>query len=275
MIFTLVFASLGCDAPRSSQAPVQDPRYVDTSLAAVAESPRHFDQFHLRVRGVCQLQFEGNTLWVSSESRSAGRLDQAFWLDVGWPVSDTLAAFNGHEVLVETRFDANRTGHMGCCRGTLTDIRAIWRPGFETAAVILRHETRADALDQLEFKTGWVYLGHLEGTGHWYGVPSFQLYLAANPSARPSSQALPERGDYIRLTERSRIHILDYATAGEQRRLEPLFFRGLPAQADETRLWLPAGVVVRVEDVNVRPPVGERRVVSARVADSPSTDRVP
>jgi hypothetical protein len=256
-----------------SQTPVdtiQDPRYANATLASLTRSPGDYDQFHVRVRGVCQIQFEGNTLWVGKVSQSTGRLDDAVWLEVGWPVSDAVAALNGNEVVVEARFDASSKGHMGCCRGSLTDIRAIWRPGLESAAFLPRYETRADALDQLEFKTGWVLLGLVTDDDTWQELPSFQIRPEWSVTAAIPGNGLPRPGDQIRLNERCRIHLLDYATVGEQHRLESPMARGARSQSDETRFWLPAGTFVRVEDVDVHR-AGSSRIVFVRVAPVPGS----
>jgi hypothetical protein len=264
-VLGIVLLSLSYPAcSRARTGSIEDPSYSDTTLGRLTKSPGDYDQFHVRVRGVGQIQFEGTTLWVSDDSRSTGRFDGAVWLDVGRPVSDSVAAFNGQEVIVEGRFDASGKGHMGCCQGTLTDIRAIWQPGLESSAFVPHYETRADALDQLEFKTGWVFLGELADDNRWLSLPSFQL-VPDSSDTRTTSLRPPHPGDRIRLTERLRIHIIDYATAGEQHRLESPMSRGPRDPSDETRLWLPAGAFVQVEELDM-PRAGELRSILARVA---------
>ncbi len=245
-----------------------DSRYRDIDLAKIAQSPQEYDQMLVRVHGVCQIQFEGNVLWVGSDPRGANLLDQAVWLDVGWPVSDDLKAMTGTDVIVEARFDANSHGHMGCCRGTLTDIRAIWRPGFDSSAHVSNYETRVDALEQLKFKTGWIMLGTRGKRG--YGVQMINGWIQTwfefivQPGAR-SPKRIPKSGDRIRLTGRQRIHILDYAVSDERRRLEsPMADGRNRQQRDETRLWLASGSAVQVADVRVAW-AGPMAVVWARV----------
>ena len=233
---------------------IRDSRYRDVSLANVSRSPQDFDQVLVRVQGVAQIQFEGDVLWVSTDARSAGRLDEAIWIDVGWPVSD-LKAMSGTEVIVEARFDAHSHGHMGCCRGTLTDIRAMWRPGHESGAFVPNYETRVDALEQLRFKTGWIPLGTRARNGSgiqtWNGWIQNWFEFAAQPGGRVP-QRIPRSGDRIRLTERLRIHIGDYAINGERNRLQsPQANRRSLSQGDETRLWLAPEAVVQVADVDV------------------------
>jgi hypothetical protein len=218
----------------------------------------------VRVRGIAQFQFEGNVLWVNADARSAGRLDEAIWLDVGWPVRE-LDAMSGAEIIVEARFDAHSQGHMGCCRGTLTDIRAMWRPGDESGAFVPNFETRLDALEQLQFKTGWIAVGTRAKRGSGWIQTWFEF--AAQPRARVP-QRIPKAGDRIRLTERARIHIRDYATNAERNRLESPMANGRSRSPDdETRLWLASEAVVRVADVQV---AGDRlALVWARVVPDP------
>jgi hypothetical protein len=222
------------------------------SLEEVARSPRDFDQVLVRVQGIAQIQYEGNVLWVSTDARSADRLDEAIWLHVGWPVN-SLHAMSGTEVIVEARFDAQSHGHMGCCPGTLTDIRAMWRLGHESDAYVPNYETRLDALEQLQFKTGWIVLGTRARNGSgmqtWNGWVQTVFEFAAQPG---NPRRILRSGDRIRLTERARIHMRDYATNAERHRLEPPMANGRSRSPDdETRLWLASGAVVRVADVQV------------------------
>jgi len=244
---TVCFAGRGQD--------IHDGRYRDVPLEDIVKSPQDFDQLLVRVHGFAQIQFEGHVLWVTSDSRAAGRLDQSVWLDVGWPVTSDLEAMTGTEVIVEARFDARAHGHMSCCPGTLTDIRAMWRPGHESGAHVPHYETRVDALEQLKFKTGWIVLGirarngSAVQTSNGWMQTSFEF--AVQPGAR-GQQRVPRSGDRIRLTERERIHILDYAISAEQRRLQSPMANGRSrSQHDETRLWLAPGAVVQVADIQV------------------------
>ena len=259
VICTLCLAGRGQD--------IHDGRYRDVPLEDVARSPQDFDQVLVRVHGICQIEFEGNVLWVSSDARAARRLDQAVWLDIGWPVSDDLKAMAGTEVVLEGRFDLYSHGHMGCCRGTLTDVRAIWRPGFESSAYVPNYETRPDALEQLRFKTGWIPLGTRakNGSGIETNNGWIQIWFEFVAPPGRGRQRIPKSGDRIRLTDRQRIHILDYATSGEQHRLESPMANGrIRTQRDETRLWLASGAVLQIADIQVAW-AGPMAIVWARV----------
>jgi len=224
-------------------------------LSDVLKDPRHFDEEHVRVVGYATLEFEGNRLSVNGPRDEPG---QAVWLEVGWPIPPELLPMNGKVVEVEARFDADSNGHMGLFRGALVDIRAIWIPGREADGWVPNHETRMDALEQLDHRTGWIPLGTLREKS-W-----IQTWFDPVKARTGESQfLLPKPGDRIRLSQRMRIHLLDYRTAGEQHRLEDPGARPR-SQSDETRLWLPAGALVEVADVRAHY-VGSIGVVWARV----------
>ena len=264
----LVVALSGLTAVGAAAASGQataDSRYQDVSLADLVKRPRDFDQSLVRVAGVARFEFEEMTLWVAPQAMIDGMLDQAVWLDVGWPVSKTLNRMNRVSVIVEAKFDADRLGYVGCCRGTLTDIHSVSQPGFETEACVLNYETRLDALEQLESHTGWIDLGIRHGNAWTEATFTF-----AAGSSGTSDKRLPKPGDVIRVVDRQRIYIFDHATSGERYRLRfPLANGRHRAQRDETRLWLAPGAVVQVADVQTAR-VASATIVWARVVPSAS-----
>jgi hypothetical protein len=150
-----------------------------------------------------------------------------------------LQALDATLVVVEARFDADERGHGGQFPGTLTDVRALWRPGHESEAFVLNYETRSDALEQLKFKTAWVFLGFLDAEG---------LLSPGDGSTVPLS--MPQKGDRLRVSRRLRLHIVDYGKSGEARRMEAPFMQSTD---DGTRLWIAPGTLVQVEEVRVSP----------------------
>jgi hypothetical protein len=57
-------------------------------------------------------------------------------------------------------------------------------------------------------------------------------------------------GETIRFSNRARLHIVNYGTTGEARRLESPVAAGPRDRSDETRFWLAPGAVVQVADVH-------------------------
>jgi hypothetical protein len=122
---------------------------------------------------------------------------------------------------------------------------------------LLNHETRADALEQLEFRTGWITLGTRIRNGYRHGnqvnsgwIQTWFEFLA--PPRASGEKRIPKTGDRIRLTDRLRVDITDYAITGERRRLtSPMADGRSHAQRDETRFWLASGAAVQLADVQV------------------------
>jgi len=181
--------------------------------------------------------------------------DRKVWLELDWPLPNVLASMNAEQVVVEARFDSRQHGHMACCRGTLIDIHAMWQQGFESNAYVPNHETRIDALEHLQFKTGWIFLGvqamkkaPFRTTNGW--IQTWFEFITQTGASGPTR--IPKPGERIRMTERIRIHIRDYASSGELHRLEgPMAHGRSSSHQDETRLWLPPDAVVQIADVDV------------------------
>jgi hypothetical protein len=81
----------------------------------------------LRVTGWCRVEFEGNSLYPSSEAMTGRREKEAVWLTFGWPVSKETLALNGAYVAVEGRFNIHHTRYDGAFAGAIEDIRRIER----------------------------------------------------------------------------------------------------------------------------------------------------
>src|SRR5207244_7285526 len=92
--------------PRVVPPAIVESRYDDVLFENLAGSLSTHHTKLVRVVGVCQIQFEGNVLWLSDQAKADGRLDEAIWLDVGWPPTPEVQALNGQRVVVEAQFDA-------------------------------------------------------------------------------------------------------------------------------------------------------------------------
>jgi hypothetical protein len=254
-----VLICAGCSAtrPRSiALSPSIGRHYDEVSLDELLQHPRRFDGDWVRVRGIASLRYEGTSLWIGrvggTDARDYGR---SVWLSVGWPLPASVLAFNGTTVIVEARFNANEHGHMGLYPGTLGDIRAMWQPGRESAAYVLNRETRPDALEQLEFKTGWVLLGILDEDGR----------VDAADGSSPGH--LPDVGARMRLCRNSALYIVAYARDGEARRMEAPTDATLDSR---TRLAVAAGTLVHVDEIHVSE---ETEKVWARISPPAHPDK--
>jgi hypothetical protein len=138
-------------------------------------------------------------------------------------------------------------------------------------------QTSKGSLDALTHKTGWVLLGGLtKDAKKWafgvgidsdptvdYPTGSFEILGRTVDRQKPE---LPKKGERIRLTARAQVTILDYATTGETRRLTaPSSLSRSLGAGDRTGIWIDAGTVVHVQDVQISRPYGQLRNVWARV----------
>jgi hypothetical protein len=244
-------ASGGCRTQVDRGTP--DSRYRKVSLSEIVQSPQRFHNALIRVDGWLRLGTEANTLWVDQDSLRAWRPPQGVWIDVEGPRAVPVDKLNGTRVTIEGRFDAEDHGYLHGFGGEITDIRAIWQLGNDAPVVVMNYETSVHALERLRFRTGWIAVGTFRtpifGGPKGWGQTWFEPIGAQGAAVRRS---LPNPGDVIRLTVRSRIDIPGYATAGEEHRLEsPMANERHRTSADDTEFSLPPGAIVRVADVQV------------------------
>lgn len=111
-----------------------------------------------------------------------------------------------------------------------------------------RSETTA-GIEALRHRTGW-FLAGLASASHaeWTGSPSFE------PVGGKSPEALPRRGDVIRMTADEDIYIRDFWARGEElRRQSPATEVDRPHSSDLTAVRLKGGDVYRIADVRFEP----------------------
>jgi hypothetical protein len=131
---------------------------------------------------------------------------------------------------------------------------------FGTLALPRAQETTArptGSLADLTFKTGWIPLGETtEDLKQWavgsdpnvdFTTGTYEIVGSDWDRRKPR---LPRVGARIRLVVSVPVYILDYQTAGEKRRLEPLSSATRPLGSDDyTGIRLPAGTIVEVRAV--------------------------
>ena len=129
------------------------------------------------------------------------------------------------------------------------------------------------SLEGLTWKTGWIPLGDVTADGKRWATGSDPnstfmtgVYELVGIKWDRRTPRLPAVGARIRLTGDVPIHILDYATTGEKRRMDPPPLSSRPLRpGDRTGIWLPAGTVVEVRSVKISKPHGGIRGIWARV----------
>jgi hypothetical protein len=127
-ICTLLFAGAvpGC-APAAPAvrraAPVEE-----VELSTILSNPKRFHLSRVRVNGICRIEFEGNALYTDRDAYDTRRSSRAVWLDVGWPVKQSIQELDGQPAVVEGIFDETNKGHWGAYAGSFTEIKDLRTP---------------------------------------------------------------------------------------------------------------------------------------------------
>jgi hypothetical protein len=88
-------------------------------------NPERFHGQVVQLVGFTNFGFESNTISFSREHALVGANADALWLDVeGLSVEEGQRCHRRY-CLIEAVFDAENRGHLGCCAGTLRDIRRL------------------------------------------------------------------------------------------------------------------------------------------------------
>jgi hypothetical protein len=102
---------------------------VDVSLVDLLAGGSKYHGKIVRVSGVLNLEFEGNALFLSKEHFRHRIYKNAVWFSPDYArlgvEPKELAKLNGRYVLVEGRFDAQDTGHMGLFSGAIQDASRV------------------------------------------------------------------------------------------------------------------------------------------------------
>lgn len=88
-------------------------------------NPERFHGQVVQLVGFTQFEFEGNTVSFSSEHALLGANADALWLDVEGLSVEAGQRCHRQYCLIEAVFDAESRGHLGCCAGTLRNIRRL------------------------------------------------------------------------------------------------------------------------------------------------------
>jgi hypothetical protein len=124
-LFLAVPGHLGARDSRA-ESPAQ---YRDVSLVQLIANPERFDGTRVRVVGFCWLEFEGNAIYLHREDCEHRIVNNAVWLQLGWPVAERYASVSGKYVLVQGVFSAQHRGHMGVFAGSMDEISRldVWK----------------------------------------------------------------------------------------------------------------------------------------------------
>jgi hypothetical protein len=113
--------------PRTPDAPVEQTvaaarrstvNELGVSMIQLIARPSDFDGEYVRVTGFYRHEFEGNLLYLHREDYEQGLTKNGVWMD-GKP------EHNMTYILVEGRFNAKRTGHLGLSTGEIEAVTRI------------------------------------------------------------------------------------------------------------------------------------------------------
>ncbi|MBQ6803118.1 MAG: hypothetical protein IJP04_00530 [Clostridia bacterium] len=97
-------------------------KYQNVSIIQLIANPEKYHGQGVRVKGVGNLEFEGDSISLSQEDWKY-HLGNRLWLELGKEISYTEAKqYNGQYVIIEGIFDQHDTGHLGMFYGAIKNI---------------------------------------------------------------------------------------------------------------------------------------------------------
>jgi hypothetical protein len=91
------------------------------SLVELIANPRTYDGLRVRVIGWLRLEFEGDAIYLHRDDYTHALTKNGLWVQLGRDLPRGPECSDGY-ALIEGRFDARHTGHMGLWSGAIVDI---------------------------------------------------------------------------------------------------------------------------------------------------------
>jgi hypothetical protein len=114
----LSFLSLLCWVAQPSIAA----ETIDVSIVQLIANPQQFDGKIVRIIGFARLEFEGDSIYLHREDYEHGITKNGLWMDVPNDMRKRDTEFDQKYILIEGRFNAKFTGHMGMWSGSIEKI---------------------------------------------------------------------------------------------------------------------------------------------------------
>jgi len=110
--------------------PVVAAEPLDVSLIQLIANPKDYDGKIVRVCGFLRIEFEGNSIYLHQDDSKYGLTRNGLWVDVSKDMQKEKAKLDQKYVLIEGRFEAKMTGHMGLWSGSIQKITRcqVWPP---------------------------------------------------------------------------------------------------------------------------------------------------
>ncbi|MCP3875093.1 MAG: hypothetical protein GY699_18315 [Desulfobacteraceae bacterium] len=99
---------------------------ISVSLINLIATPEKYHDKTIRVIGVSNIAFEGNSIYLSKEHWANFVMKNAIWITPNYKAigktEKELSEFNGRYVLIEGVFNKNDNGHMGLFSGSIDNV---------------------------------------------------------------------------------------------------------------------------------------------------------
>ncbi len=99
---------------------------INVSIINLIGTPEKYHKKHVRVIGVTNIQFEGDSIYLSREHLLNGVTKNALWISLNYKsigkTEKELMENNGKFTLIEGIFQMDDNGHMGLFSGTIENI---------------------------------------------------------------------------------------------------------------------------------------------------------
>lgn len=117
-ILLIIAVSCFVQTGASAQAP-------SASIVELIANPDSFNGKSVRIQGVINIGFENNSIYLSKEHWKHSITSCGIWMEIESKLAEERKWGNGKYFLIEGIFHADRKGHMGLFRGTISNIKMI------------------------------------------------------------------------------------------------------------------------------------------------------
>jgi len=137
IIILKIIAITACSDKENNIYKEEDIIPLDVSIIQLISNPIEYHEKYIRVIGIGNLEFEGNSVYLCKDSWFNFVSKNALWLSIGGEIIDDelwyyingeliseedAQKYNGKYVLIEGTFDMNITGHRGLYSGGIYNI---------------------------------------------------------------------------------------------------------------------------------------------------------
>jgi hypothetical protein len=95
---------------------------LDLSLVQLIANPDKYNGKIVRVIGFLKLEFEGNGLYLHEEDYKVHINKNGLWIDPSADMQKRKAKINLRYVVIQGKFNAKETGHMGSWSGSIESV---------------------------------------------------------------------------------------------------------------------------------------------------------